>query len=383
MNQVPENDEADAIRSEIDTTRRRMDDTMDALGDRLKGRHLLDEILGFFRSDNSGSNGKAAELKEKISETASSAARSVADTVKANPLPLLLIGAGVAWMIYSSGKESSRDRYADEDDGATAGYDPDASYDRPLDYPTPAGAERGFGESDSGFSIGGTVEDDFSESSGPSKLEQVKLGVEEKAQNAKEQVKERISHVGDAVREKSQAISHRAREVGSRVQARTREVYARTRQTVVRTADEHPLELGLACLAAGVAAGLALPTPERLNRLAGPSMDRLRQRTRDTGKEYLEKGKRVVSAAGNAVKNEAQAQGLTFDRLRNVAERAKDAATESAQREGLTPGSGHQNQNPSGQSVSPGQPGREMQDSGMGAPSQAQTSPAANAGRGI
>src|SRR5215204_4996501 len=48
MNDSPKN-ETETIRSDIDTTRRRMDDTMDALGDRLQPRHLLDEFLGFLR----------------------------------------------------------------------------------------------------------------------------------------------------------------------------------------------------------------------------------------------------------------------------------------------------------------------------------------------
>jgi hypothetical protein len=379
MKQAPENEpemETEAIRSEIDTTRRRMDDTMDALGDRLKGRHLLDEILGFFRSEGNQVEGKAAEIRHKITDSASSAARSVADTVKTNPMPFLLIGAGVAWMIYSSRKQSSSGRYEDEVYGSAAGYDPDASYDRPLEYPTSSEDEPGFGEADSGFAIRGSSESDFGESDQPSKLEQVKVGFQEKASEVKDQAKQKLANVGNQVRQKTQAAGQRAREIGSRVQARTREVYASTRQTVVKTADEHPLELGIACLAAGVAAGLALPTPDRLNRLVGPPMDRLRQRTRDASKEYVKKGKRVVNAATTAVKNEAQAQGLTLEQLRGkasaVADRAKDAAGEAAQREGINPG------------ASGGQGGNENQNQGQTqSGSQAQPAPTANAGRGI
>ena len=166
MNQAPEN-ESEAIRSEIDTTRRRMDDTMDALGDRLKGRHLFDELLGFFRSDN-GSR-KAAEIREKVSHSASSAAHSIADTVKANPMPALLIGAGIAWMIYSSRKSPSG-RY--EGESYRTNYDPDDAYDRPLEYPA-GGSSHGFGEiEETGFSVGGVGSED-DECYGESKLEQV------------------------------------------------------------------------------------------------------------------------------------------------------------------------------------------------------------------
>jgi hypothetical protein len=373
MNQSPEN-ETEAIRSEIDTTRRRMDDTMDALGDRLKGRHLVDEVLGFFRSDRTEMNGKAAEIREKLSQSVSSAAQAVTETVKANPVPLLLIGAGIAWMIYSNRNKSANDRgrYGDEGYENGVSYDPDAAYD-PLEYPTSTETEVGFGEEEPGFSIGGGAGGESRQSGAGSKLEQVKVGFQEKASHAKEQVKDKLNSVGDQVREKTQAAGQRAREVGARVQARTREVYVRTRDRIVTTADEHPLELGVACLAAGVAAGLALPTPERLNRLAGPSMDRLRQRTRDAGGEFVEKGKRVVNAATAAAKNEAQAQGLTLERLRGkvgaVAESAKQAAGETAQNEGFAPSAAGNEQSVGGQ--------RDLGNSGS------QTNPGANPGRGI
>ncbi|MEO7413764.1 MAG: DUF3618 domain-containing protein [Opitutaceae bacterium] len=338
MNQPPEN-ETEAIRSEIDTTRRRMDNTMDALGERLKGRHLLDEVLGFFRGDNH--NSKAVEFREKVSRSASTAAHSIADTVKANPMPALLIGAGIAWMIYSSRKSDSA-RYEDESDRTAGPYDPDASYDRPLDYSS-SDAVRGFGEAEeTGFPAGGFGEN-YGENSGQSKLQQVKVGLQEKASEATQQVKEKLSNVGDQVRQKSQMVGQRAREVGARVQARTREVYVRTRERVTTTADQHPLEVGIACLAAGVAVGLAVPTAPPLNRVAGPTMDRLRQRTRDASGELLEKGKRVVNAAGSALKTEAEQQGLTFENLRQkagvVADRAKSAATDVAHQEGMMPGS--------------------------------------------
>src|SRR4051812_5731110 len=101
MNDSHEN-ETEAIRSDIDVTRRRMDDTMDALGDRLQPRHLLDEVLGFFRGNGSDGDNKLTQMREKLTQSAGTAMNAVVDTVKSNPMPALLIGAGVAWMIYES-----------------------------------------------------------------------------------------------------------------------------------------------------------------------------------------------------------------------------------------------------------------------------------------
>ena len=354
MNQTPEN-ETDAIRSDIDSTRRRMDDTIDAIGDRLKGRHLFDELLGFFRSDNTSS--KAVEIRDKVTESASTAARSVAETLKANPVPALLIGAGIAWIIYSSRKSESPRGYV-EDDGASGPHDSDVSYDDPLDYPSPDDV-RGFGETDEREVSERAGREFADQGDAGSKLHQVKVGLQEKASEATQQVEQKLSSVGNQVRQKTQMAAERARRMGSRVQARTRDVYVQTRERVVTTADQHPLEVGLACLAAGVAAGITLPTSDRLNQVAGPTMDRLRQRTRDASGKLIQKGKSVVNAATTAMKNEAQQQGLTFDSLRQkagqVAERTKDAAGEAAQQERGLPGSTSEQRPTAGQDAGFGQ----------------------------
>jgi ElaB/YqjD/DUF883 family membrane-anchored ribosome-binding protein len=335
--------ETDVIRSDIDVTRRRMDDTLDALGNRLQGRHLIDEIFGFFRRRDT--SGKMQQVRDRISESANSAAYSIVDTVKANPMPALLIGAGVAWMIYESRREDSRDdwryRYPGAGTQPKTFYDPDTHYDRPLDYPAGAGQMELSGEGhESKFEH---LKDEFGE-----KTHAAAEGVKEKMSAATENVKEKMSHLGEQAREKfgharenaGETMHHlrdQANELGSRVQEKAHDAYVRTRQRVVSTAEQHPLEVGLGCLAAGLLIGLALKTPQVVNRVAGPTADRLRDRTREAGMELAEKSKRVAEAATHAVKEEAEAQGLTPEHLAEkagaVAERAGDAADEAVRRE--------------------------------------------------
>lgn len=308
--------EAETLRSEIDVTRQRMDDTMDALGNRLQGRHLIDEALGFFRRRDASGNATT----DKVKQSADAAFHSVVDTIKSNPLPTLAIGASIGWLIYSS-RRQKHGSYSDAEfdteydynqqfaSSGEVSYDPSVHYDRPLEYPS-----------------GGKME-----------------GMKQKASEKLQGAKEKLSQVGEQARGKMQAARQRAGEMGARARERTREAYSRSRDRVVTTADERPFEVGLGCLALGLVAGLLLPTPEKVNRMAGGRMDRLRDRTRDAGREMMEKGKRVAQAASEAVQNEAQAQGLTFDGLREkagaVADRAKDAATETARQQGIAPGS--------------------------------------------
>jgi len=336
-----EKNETESIRSDIDVTRRRMDNTMDALGDRLQPQHLLDEILGFLRGRGSNGDNRMQQVREKITNSADTAIHAVTNTVKQNPVPALLIGAGVAWMIYESRRDKSRD-YDDDDErwarsrmDEETRYDPDMHYDRPLDYPAGSSGERDWREQ------------------GSSKLAKAKDKIADKAASAAEQVKEKLSDVGETAREKMgtireragekfQAVKERAGEMTAKVRESTREAYVRTRERVVDTADQHPLEVGLVALAAGVIAGLAMPTPSAINRTVGPAADRLRDRTREAGNEMLEKGKRVARAAASAVKQEAEAQGLTPEHLReqasNTAQRGMQAGAEAARGENFTPG---------------------------------------------
>jgi len=80
------NNETETIRSDIDITRRRMDDTMDALGDRLQPRHLLDELLGFLRSSGSDGESRMKHLGQRVGQSCNTAMHSVVDSVKQNPI---------------------------------------------------------------------------------------------------------------------------------------------------------------------------------------------------------------------------------------------------------------------------------------------------------
>jgi hypothetical protein len=124
-------------------------------------------------------------------------------------------------------------------------------------------------------------------------------------------------------------------DLGHRAQERGRELYGKTRERVVTTADQHPLEVGIGLLALGVIAGMAIPTPEAVTRRLSPAGDKLRE----ASSGLLEKGRRVARAAGEAAKVEAKTQGLTLERVREqaraVGEKAEEAAANTARQEGL------------------------------------------------
>jgi len=265
--------ESEAIRSQIDETRHRMDETIGALGERLSGRHLVDEALHFFRTQNE--NGNMNKFTQKISTSANTAARSVVDTVKANPLPIALIGAGVAWYFYNQSRR-----------GATNG-----SYSDPEGYGNYYGESYARDASDLGISAQDVAE--------PRGLKAKAGQLQERSKEALQAASEKIQDMGGQVRE-------RAQELGDR----SRELYREGRQRVVSTIEQHPLESGLVCLAAGLIAGLAVPTSPRLRRTIAPRARQLRQRAG----EVVERGRVVIHRAAEAAKTEAEAQGFTRSR---------------------------------------------------------------------
>lgn len=300
---------SDSIRSDIDHTRQKMDGTIDALSERLRSRHLLDEVLGYFRSEGNGS-----AMKGKISEATSATVQAVVETVRSHPLPVLAIGAGLAWLIYEKGKPGRapvRELYGEE------------SEPEPLSYPTGATpGSPGWGGSDLPGGAEGGGEDE------PGRVARAAGQLRERAGEARHRIQEKASEMGERAHYGMQHLGRRTAQAGARVRERTREIAGRTRDQIVHTTEERPLEAGLACLAIGLVAGLLAPTPRRLREEVSPLAEGVREHVREGGHDLLERGKRVVRAASDAARTEAQEQGLTADALKERIS-PSEGATES------------------------------------------------------
>lgn len=117
------------LEREIEESRARLDRTIDRIQDKLSVPSLVDEVLGSAR-------------RTPLSEVYDAAV----ETVRRNPVPVLLIAAGVGWLMKRTadrtarGLEASRfartSRAAGEvatlNDGAARTYDPDRPTSRPA-----------------------------------------------------------------------------------------------------------------------------------------------------------------------------------------------------------------------------------------------------------
>jgi hypothetical protein len=278
------NNDPAVIRREIDNTRRRMDRTIDAIGERFSGRHLVDEALHLIRIQQE--NGNMTKFTNKLSESADSAYHSVVDTVKAHPVPTALVGAGLAWLIFEKSRSRATNGYEEEHDvyrtgfygdnfGSTSPSFFDDNPERGEGYPSPEG---------------GMMQD-----------------VREKAGAVTDSLRSGAAQLRDRTRQAAQAAGDRARDMTRQARQQTQELYQRSRDQVVSAVETHPLESGLVCLAVGFLAGLALPTSPRVRQALAPGARALRSRAEDV----MQRGKQVVRSAAEAAKEEAQAQGLT------------------------------------------------------------------------
>jgi len=271
-------EETETIRSEIDTTRHRMDETIDALGRRLKGRHLIDEALHLFRKQQE--NGNMTKFKNKISDSADTAYHSVVDTIKAHPVPIALVGAGVGWLIYERSRATSEAR-----DSAASKFRSVPPYDDDF-APDPI----------PGQSV---------PSSG------IMPEARSRADRFAEEAKSSAYGAMDTVKSKAAEATERLRETGYEAKEKARQLYEQGRDRVASAVEEHPFQSGMIFFAVGMVAGLLIPTPRRISEQVKPKARELSQRAREKAQDLMDRGSHVVESAAQAAKDEAKAQGLT------------------------------------------------------------------------
>lgn len=307
------------IRSNIDRTRASMDETFDALEQKLTPTQLAFEAWSLFKGGSSAGASRIWQI------------------AKEHPAPAAVIGVGLGWLLVESSRSndsdygdyraprgySSRRGYGSAYAG-TAGY---RAYDRAYDYDT----------------------GDFNyESDEEGRLASAAHNVRDKVSNVAGSARDSVGNAASSVRETVSGATERVAETASHLRERTRErahdlkdqTRYRTQQARVgfwQMMEERPLALGVATLAIGVLAGLSIPSTRKENELMGETRDRLLERAKEVGEEALEKGKQVASVAVDTLKDEAQKQDLTpqaiAEKVRTVAREAKNTVQEEGKRQ--------------------------------------------------
>ena len=299
----PGSKSAAEIEREVQQSRTEVEQTLDAIQARLSPGQLLDQAVGYFRE------GRGGEF-----------ARNLGDSVTQNPIPLALVGVGLAWMMLGG------QRFARNGDRLGSAYsddwddDPDAIEEHYVgmaegsmaylhtgaDLP----ASGSFGDDRGGFG------EDLRDRGQAAKDKLGEFG--DQARSAATRAREGVAQAGATIADRAHEARERVAHAGARMadrahdaRARARHYGSRARQGVLRTLDEQPLVLGAIGLAIGAALGAALPPTEAEDRLMGDARDDALRRATKAGRAQAEKARDAAGAVVGAAREEAGKQGLT------------------------------------------------------------------------
>lgn len=300
MNTTTEdNRRPEEIERDIERTRAEVSSTIDAIQEKLTPGEMMDQALQYIRGSGGGDFGRAL-------------GRAVRD----NPMPVALIGVGLAWLAMGSRARSDTSPWSDDayDDG---GYASGLSRSRrsaltSSDYGSVAGDRSDY----AGGMPRDYADDDLEANQGgpgiKDKVAGAAASVKDTVTGAAASVKDTVASATSRVREGVSSATGRARSMASdtgqragMLRARTRARADRTYSSAMRMVDDQPLVLGAVGLAVGAALGAALPSTRREDQLMGEVRDNLLEGASDTARESMRSvpsvAQRVVRSAREEV----------------------------------------------------------------------------------
>ncbi|MBZ9657514.1 DUF3618 domain-containing protein [Mesorhizobium sp. ESP-6-4] len=253
------------LEREAEATRARVVATADSIRDKMTPGQLFDEFTGHFRG------GAGSEMLHNLKAQ-----------VRDNPLPLTVIGAGLAWLMLGSGASA-----------------------------TPAGTDgvtrRGPGLDHGAFGAG--IGSTASDAAG---------AVAEAASGAAGTVSNLASSAADTLASSAAAAADMATSA------------SRSAHSLL---EDQPLAVAAVGLAIGAAIGAMLPHTEVEDERLGTYRERLRDSAEDTLKEGLDTATQVAAEAYQSASDEAgrqaSSEGTLADKVGGVVKAAADKADES------------------------------------------------------
>lgn len=226
-------DEVAQSRIEIERTRADMGETVDAIQQRLSPENVKEQA------------------KTQAKQGARDAGSGLVETIKQNPVPVAMIGAGLGWLAWSAGS----------------------------------------GGSSSGGSYGS-----YGGNSGSSSTQQAR------AQQATGQAQERASQMTGQAQEKASQAGEQAQQQAQRAKSGFQQ-----------TLQESPLALGALAFGVGAAFGFSMPGSRKEDELMGEKRDQLANQAQQKIDETQQRAQRVAEQARSTAEEEANRQDLSSE----------------------------------------------------------------------
>jgi len=301
------------IEREIERTRERMSENIDALGEKFSPQNLKQQA-------KEAITGRAQDVVDNVGEQARQKGNQLFDFIRENPLPVVAVGLGAYWLINQRNRsEISGDRMA------RFAYTGPGRRDRENEYSR---------DRENEYSGGGGV----------------RSRIADRASGVKDSVSDAASGVADRAGEFADRAGELGREAKDKVQGlgyRAREQSRRARGGIERMSDESPLKLVAGSAVVGLILGLLLPETERESRVMGSTRDQLVDRAQDTvqrvkdaaveaGREVTDSVKQEISERGPEVKSTLKdAASSVGEQVKESASRVKDEAKQATRKKGV------------------------------------------------
>ena len=282
--------ETDRIEHDLAATRARMDSRLDELQDHLNPKQMLNDAFAYFRG------GEGADFTNDLVTRA-----------RANPLPVALVGVGIAWLMASSrssaepvrpvpighGDDFEARLRAAEGSVQRFDHDDDDSYATRLD--------------DARGKVVGVARDASDTAS--SYAQRIRDAVASAAQSVREKSHDLTAGASDAFGR----IGDGAADRGASLQEGTHSM-AQTGRSTLASVASNPFALGAVAALVGIVAGALLPTSDQEEAALGSAATKLRTAGRDLAQDVVDRGGRIATDTLEAVKGSAEAHGLTTDK---------------------------------------------------------------------
>lgn len=305
------------IQDEIERTRQEMGDTIEALQHKLAPDQMMQQIWDYVRSGGG----------EYMS--------SLGNTARNNPVPLALIGLGLAWMAASSMRSRSSHEYdyerlSEPGEGEVYAVRSTTVYEgvEPTGTSTYGATAPGAGQPAAG--MGGTSAGRRAIHRGAETTRHAGESTYDKARSTASDLAHRASSSLDSMRQRMSRMTSGSRHTQSSAYQQASHQMRRAREGFGEMLSEQPLLVGAMAIAAGAAIGGLLPRTRREDRLMGQKSDELVHQAQEVGREQYQEVKEAARHVAETT-TEAAREGI-----REAVDTARDTASEEAHKRGWT-----------------------------------------------
>ncbi len=275
------------LREDIEHTRSDMHKTVSALQDKLSPSRVKSEIQDRVKEATVGRAKRATDRAREMGST-------FVDVIRDNPIPAFLGGIGLGWLIVrglsrGDGLREIPSEYLGRETYREGNYTEESHSEE----------EPGMGKQlyEKAADIGGQASEKARQFSG-------RAG--EKVRQFSDTARRKVSETRGTAAARARELSSRVKEKASDYYERAGGTATRARSYFVESLESNPFGVALAFFALGIAAGLAVPASEKERELG----EQVASKTRETARTTIEKVRSVAEEAKESSKRKAKEEGL-------------------------------------------------------------------------